>query len=119
MTGKFGPPIYITGSVPVYNDYFTLIARQDLYVVDFIIVNSTAKKVMDLSESREALYADLVEDMSCRAPNLATLVGDVIGARLISAPGSLPNLTKISVEEFQILDVEESHFRHYFRTLFF
>lgn len=79
---------------------------------DFIIVSSTAKKIMDLAESRDTINAGLVEDMSCRAPNLAALIGDVIGARLISAAGSLPNLANISAEELQNLGVEESHFRY-------
>merc|ERR1712115_277145 len=45
------------------------------------------------------------------APNLATLIGDTIGARLISHAGSLTNLAKYPASTVQILGAEKALFR--------
>merc|ERR1719266_2673545 len=45
------------------------------------------------------------------APNLATLIGDVVGARLISHAGSLTNLAKYPASTVQILGAEKALFR--------
>ncbi|KAL5186398.1 Nucleolar protein 56 [Glycine soja] len=57
---------------------------QDLSPVDLINVHQFAQRVMDLSEYRKNLYDYLVAKMNDIAPNLATLIGEVVGARLIS-----------------------------------
>ena len=41
---------------------------------------------------RKELTTYLQDKMSCVAPNLAALIGDTVGARLISHAGSLLNL---------------------------
>jgi nucleolar protein 56 len=45
------------------------------------------------------------------APNLATLIGDQVGARLISHAGSLTNLAKYPASTLQILGAEKALFR--------
>merc|ERR1712110_652425 len=45
------------------------------------------------------------------APNLATLIGDTVGARLISHAGSLTNLAKYPASTLQILGAEKAPFR--------
>jgi len=45
------------------------------------------------------------------APNLSTLIGDVVGARLISHAGSLTNLAKAPASTVQILGAEKALFR--------
>merc|ERR1712228_1164049 len=45
------------------------------------------------------------------APNLATLIGDVVGARLISHAGSLTNIAKAPASTVQILGAEKALFR--------
>merc|ERR1712228_302180 len=45
------------------------------------------------------------------APNLATLIGEIIGARLISKAGSLTNLAKAPASTVQILGAEKALFR--------
>jgi len=45
------------------------------------------------------------------APNLATLIGDIVGARLISHAGSLTNLAKYPASTVQILGAEKALFR--------
>ena len=45
------------------------------------------------------------------APNLSTLIGEVVGARLISHAGSLTNLSKQAASTVQILGAEKALFR--------
>merc|ERR1712146_11206 len=45
------------------------------------------------------------------APNLSSLVGEIIGARLISHAGSLTNLAKYPASTVQILGAEKALFR--------
>src|ERR1700750_2198254 len=49
--------------------------------------------------------------MKIVAPNLSTLIGDVVGARLISKAGSLSNLSKYPASTVQILGAEKALFR--------
>merc|ERR1712021_198283 len=49
--------------------------------------------------------------MEIVAPNLATLIGDTVGARLISHAGSLTNLAKAPASTVQILGAEKALFR--------
>ena len=47
-----------------------------------------------LAEYRNSLSEYLTNRMAAVAPNLTTMVGDLVGARLISHAGSLMNLAK-------------------------
>lgn len=49
--------------------------------------------------------------MNAVAPNLATLVGDIVGSKLISHAGSLSNLSKYPASTIQILGAEKALFR--------
>ena len=49
--------------------------------------------------------------MDLVAPNLAALIGEIIGARLISHAGSLTNLAKYPASTVQILGAEKALFR--------
>ncbi|XP_057970377.1 nucleolar protein 56-like [Malania oleifera] len=84
---------------------------QDLSPIDLINVKQCAQRVMDLSEYRRKLYDYLVTKMNDIAPNLASLIGEVVGARLISRAGSLTNLAKCPSSTLQILGAEKALFR--------
>lgn len=84
---------------------------QDLSAVDLVNVQMFAQRVMDLSEYRKKLYEYLVTKMNDIAPNLASLIGEVVGARLISHAGSLTNLAKCPSSTLQILGAEKALFR--------
>ncbi|GAV68231.1 Nop domain-containing protein/NOSIC domain-containing protein/NOP5NT domain-containing protein [Cephalotus follicularis] len=84
---------------------------QDLSPIDLINVQQFAQRVMDLSEYRKKLYEYLVSKMNDIAPNLASLIGEVVGARLISHAGSLTNLAKCPASTLQILGAEKALFR--------
>ncbi|XP_009603298.1 nucleolar protein 56 [Nicotiana tabacum] len=84
---------------------------QDLSPVDLINVKLFAQRVMDLVEYRKNLYDYLVTKMHDIAPNLAALIGEIVGARLISHAGSLTNLAKCPSSTLQILGAEKALFR--------
>lgn len=84
---------------------------QDLSPVDLINVHMFAQRVMDLSDYRRRLYDYLTTKMNDIAPNLASLIGEVVGARLISHAGSLTNLAKCPSSTLQILGAEKALFR--------
>ncbi|KAM0908334.1 hypothetical protein ACQ4PT_015527 [Festuca glaucescens] len=84
---------------------------QDLSPVDLINVQQFAQRVMNLSEYRKNLYEYLVTKMNDIAPNLTSLIGEMVGARLISHAGSLSNLSKCPASTLQILGAEKALFR--------
>ncbi|KAJ6807790.1 nucleolar protein 56-like [Iris pallida] len=84
---------------------------QDLSPIDLINVQQFAQRVMDLSEYRKKLYEYLVTKMNDIAPNLTSLIGEIVGARLISHAGSLTNLAKCPSSTLQILGAEKALFR--------
>jgi RNA processing factor Prp31 len=55
------------------------------------------RRVISLAEYRQKLQLYLVERMHSVAPNLSALIGETVGARLISHAGSLTNLAKYPV----------------------
>jgi len=83
----------------------------DLSPVDMINVVEFASRVVRLSEYRRNLYHYLTKKMFDVAPNLTTLIGEVVGARLISHAGSLINLAKCPASTLQILGAEKALFR--------
>ena len=83
----------------------------DISEFDMINIESFASRVISLAEYRKNLHAYLQEKMSVVAPNLAALIGEVVGARLISHAGSLTNLSKYPASTLQILGAEKALFR--------
>ena len=68
-------------------------------------------RVVELSKYREELYDYLQARMHSVAPNLSALIGEIVGARLISHSGSLVNLAKCPASTIQILGAEKALFR--------
>jgi len=58
------------------------------------LINHLAQEVIDLTENRDSLNEYLKSRMNAVAPNLTTMVGELVGAKLISHAGSLINLAK-------------------------
>ncbi|RPA95012.1 ribosome biogenesis protein Nop56p/Sik1p [Choiromyces venosus 120613-1] len=84
---------------------------QDISDMDMENICSFAGKVVSLADYRKSLHGYLVDKMSIVAPNLAQLIGEVVGARLISHAGSLTNLSKYPASTVQILGAEKALFR--------
>ncbi|KAI4134946.1 MAG: hypothetical protein LQ347_001104 [Umbilicaria vellea] len=84
---------------------------QDISESDMENVTAFAGRVVSLSKYRKSLFAYLVSKMGIVAPNLAALIGEIVGARLISHAGSLTNLSKYPASTVQILGAEKALFR--------
>jgi len=83
----------------------------DISPIDLININMFAARVIGLVTYRKELVVYLRNKMEAVAPNLATLIGDTVGARLISHAGSLTNLAKYPASTVQILGAEKALFR--------
>lgn len=83
----------------------------DIGSVDLMNVEIFAKRVIALVEYRKKMAEYLTSKMEGIAPNLATLIGDQVGARLIAHAGSLTNLAKAPASTVQILGAEKALFR--------
>merc|ERR1711871_1279448 len=68
-------------------------------------------QVISLTEYRQQLYDYLHNRMNAIAPNLTVMVGELVGARLISHAGSVMNLAKQPASTIQILGAEKALFR--------
>jgi nucleolar protein 58 len=74
-------------------------------------IQALAEQVVSFTEYRQQLASYLSARMQAIAPNLTTLVGDLVGARLIAHAGSLMNLSKSPASTIQILGAEKALFR--------
>merc|ERR1739838_784053 len=83
----------------------------DISQVDLMNIEMFATRVVALAEYRKKLTEYLHSKMSSVAPSLSALIGDVVGARLISHAGSLTNLAKYPASTVQILGAEKALFR--------
>jgi len=79
--------------------------------LDKINIQSLAEQVLSMTEYRIQLFDYLKNRMNAIAPNLTILLGELVGARLISHSGSLMNLAKQPASTVQILGAEKALFR--------
>merc|ERR1711894_449659 len=83
----------------------------DISPIDLLNIDTFASRVIGLTDYRKELSTYLQSKMASVAPNLSTLIGDIVGARLISHAGSLTNLAKAPASTVQILGAEKALFR--------
>jgi len=83
----------------------------DISEIDLLNIYAFAERVIKLAEYRKSLQDYLHAKMGAVAPNLQALIGDQVGARLISHAGSLTNLSKYPASTVQILGAEKALFR--------
>merc|ERR1712238_223341 len=79
--------------------------------IDMVNIINFTQRMVKLAEFRKNLSNYLTEKMGVVAPNLSTLIGDTVAARLISKAGSLTNLAKAPASTVQILGAEKALFR--------
>lgn len=84
---------------------------RDISEEDESHIKAFARRVVSLTAYRKQLSGYLISKMGVVAPNLAKLIGEVVGARLISKAGSLRNLAKVPASTVQILGAEKALFR--------
>ncbi|KAJ1835904.1 Nucleolar protein 58, partial [Coemansia sp. RSA 2703] len=75
---------------------------------DLLNVTALCDQVISITEYRTQLYEYLKNRMFAIAPNLTALVGELVGARLISHAGSLMTLAKYPASTIQILGAEKA-----------
>ena len=63
---------------------------QDISPIDMVNIETFARRVISLAEYRLQLHAYLLDKMHAIAPNLSALIGEIVGARLISHAGAPP-----------------------------
>jgi len=83
----------------------------DISEMDLLNIDIFASRVIGLITYRQELSEYLKNKMKIVAPNLGTLIGDTVAARLISHAGSLTNLAKCPASTVQILGAEKALFR--------
>merc|ERR1712093_86236 len=83
----------------------------DISELDMHNIITFTERVIALAEYRKSLHNYLSSKMSKVAPNLSSLIGEMVGARLISHAGSLTNLAKYPASTVQILGAEKALFR--------
>ncbi|CAH8871153.1 unnamed protein product [Trichobilharzia szidati] len=69
------------------------------------------EKIISLIERRRLTQDYLAKKLVGVAPNLSTMIGDRVSARLIAHAGSLTNLAKFPASTIQILGAEKALFR--------
>jgi nucleolar protein 56 len=84
---------------------------QELCLTDVSNIEVFVNQVIKLAEYRQKLHNYVEAKMQTVAPNLCSLIGSLVGARLISQTGSLVNLAKCSASTVQILGAEKALFR--------
>jgi len=84
----------------------TEISEEDIENIVFL-----CDQVIEMTNYRAQLYEYLQNRMTAIAPNVTVLVGELVGARLISHAGSLLNLAKHPASTVQILGAEKALFR--------
>ncbi|CAJ0936526.1 unnamed protein product, partial [Mesorhabditis belari] len=83
----------------------------DISELDLMNIEKFASRVASLTEYRQRLHGYIKDRMNSCAPSLSALIGEQVGARLISHAGSLTNLAKYPASTVQILGAEKALFR--------
>ncbi|VDM47138.1 unnamed protein product [Toxocara canis] len=83
----------------------------DISDSDLASIKQLCDQVIAMSAYRAQLAEYLKNRMAALAPNLTVLLGELVGARLISHAGSLMNLAKYPASTVQILGAEKALFR--------
>ena len=83
----------------------------DISPIDLINIQLFSSRVIDMFEYRKKLHEYLKSKIDQVCPNLASLIGEHVAARLISHAGSLTNLAKYPASTIQILGAEKALFR--------
>jgi RNA processing factor Prp31 len=84
---------------------------QEISEDDVAQIKMFTTRVVEMITYRISLTDYLHNRMGAVAPNLSTLIGDNLAAKLISQAGSLVNLSKFPASTIQILGAEKALFR--------
>lgn len=79
---------------------------------DEAVIREFAKHILDLFEERKTLEEYITVETQKVAPNLSSLIGPVLSARLLSSAGGLEELARLPSSTIQVLGAEKALFRH-------
>ena len=83
----------------------------DISDVNLAIVQSIAKQILDFHSLRKKLEEHIESEMYGIAPNLSTILGAAVGARILGRAGSLKRLASLPASTIQVLGAEKALFR--------
>ena len=86
--------------------------EDDINAKDLAIMNTYAKSIYELQQTRKEIVSYIDTKMEDIAPNLRLLVGSSLGAKLISHAGGLKRLAIYPSSTVQIMGAEKALFRH-------
>ncbi|MCK4884243.1 MAG: hypothetical protein KAS30_05200, partial [Candidatus Diapherotrites archaeon] len=79
---------------------------------DMTEIQKFAKTVLSLEEQRDVILDYLGVKMNEVAPNINSLVGETVGAKLLAKAGSLKKLALMPSSTIQVIGAEKALFRH-------
>lgn len=80
--------------------------------IDRDLIEGLSKGKIGMDKNRLFLEDYITKNMKSIAPNLTSLAGPLLGARLISISGGLKNLSKMPSSTVQVLGADKALFRH-------
>ena len=83
----------------------------ELNETDLGQIQALSKNILEMYKLREGMEAYLDKTMNEVAPNTKTIVGALLGARLIAIAGGLQNLARRPASTMQVLGAEKALFR--------
>ncbi len=83
----------------------------DLRPQDLRIISSVAENALELVALRDKLSGYVKSEMGATAPNVSSVAGETIGARLIAKAGGLAKLARLPSSTIQVLGAEKALFR--------
>ncbi len=76
------------------------------------LLKEYAKEILNLIDLKENIIKNIEKKMDDFAKNLSTVLGPLLGAKMISIAGSLKNLANMPSSTIQVLGAEKALFRH-------
>lgn len=83
-----------------------------LFLSEDLILGPFARAILSLRESKKSMEEEVSARAEKLAPNLTTLAGPVLAARLISKAGGLRRLAQMPSSRLQVMGAEKSLFKH-------
>lgn len=83
----------------------------NIFADDLASILSLSGQIISFSEFKNLLQKYIKNRMYTIAPNITAIIGEKVGARLISHAGSLANLSKLPASTIQVLGAEKNLFK--------
>ena len=76
------------------------------------LIGVVARSILDLADARRSVQKSLETATAQAAPNLSSLAGPLLAARMISRAGGLQRLTEMPASAIQVMGAEKALFKH-------